>query len=150
MMISNEGKEFCRTIGLTTERIICLADYYDDTLGRHEKSLFYDPRYEDKENIIADMKEAAKEIEDTVKHIGVSDLTMLYQEHGISLTEYSDGISFAVFAETYSNRNVRNQAKALEEIVIDMIYLELKDDAKYKKIAEGECENNDQSELLPQ
>ena len=142
-MMSNEGKESCRTIGLIAERIICLADYYDDALGQCERSIFYDPRYEDKENIVADMKEAAKEISNTVKHISVGDLTSLYQTHGISLTEYADGISLALFAEKYINRNVRNCAKALEEIVIDMLYLKLDDDKKYKKIAEGVRENNE-------
>ena len=137
-MISNECKDLCRTSGLAVERIICLTDYYDDTVKQNEKKIFYDPKYECKDKIIADMKEASKEIVDTLKQISIGDHNQLYQMFGISLIEYADNLSRAVFAERYMNDDTKNKAKALETIIIDMIYLELTDEIKYKRIAEGD------------
>ena len=51
-MISNEGREFCRGIGLLAEHIICMADSFEEPIEKFRKSLFYSPEFEDKGKII--------------------------------------------------------------------------------------------------
>ena len=137
-MVSNECKKWCRNAGLMVESVICLADYYDDKMEKCTRSIYYDPRYEEKDNVIIDMREAANKITAALKHINIEDLTILYDLFGISLMEYADNIMGAVFAEEYDNAKTRRCAKALEELVIDMLYLKLADDIKYKRIVEGD------------
>lgn len=55
-MISNEGREFCRGIGLLAEHIICMADSFEEPIEKFRKSLFYSPEFEDKGKIIQDSK----------------------------------------------------------------------------------------------
>ena len=138
-MVSNECKKWCRNAGLMTECVICLADYYDDEEGEKNKmAAYYNARYEDKENVMKDMREAASDITAELKHIKMEDLKILYDMFGISLMEYAENISNAVFAEKYDNEKTRKCAKALEKLIIDMLYLELKNDKEYKKIIKGE------------
>ena len=138
-MVSNECKKWCRNAGLMVECIICLADYYDDEQGGKNKMVaYYNARYENKDNVITDMREATSDIIAELKHINMEDLKILYDSFGISLMEYAENISNAVFAENYDNEKTRRCAKALEALVIDMLYLELKNDKKYKEIVEGE------------
>lgn len=54
-MISNEGREFCRGIGLLAEHIICMADSFEEPIEKFRKSLFYSPEFEDKGKIIQDI-----------------------------------------------------------------------------------------------
>lgn len=135
-MVSNDCKEKCRSIGLATERIICYAAFYDDG-GKYKRSVYYNPRYEKKENIINDITEAAKEIIDTAKQIYTDDLELLYREHGISLLEYTDMIYDAAVQERYSNDEIKRYANAIESFVIDLIYFDVADDSKYRNIANG-------------
>ena len=51
-MISNEGREFCRGIGLLAEHIICMADPFEEPIEKFRKSLFYSSEFEDKGRII--------------------------------------------------------------------------------------------------
>ena len=51
-MISNEGREFCRGIGLLAEHIICMADSYEEPIEKFKKSPFYSPEFEDKGRIM--------------------------------------------------------------------------------------------------
>ena len=138
-MVSNECKKWCRNAGLMTECVICLADYYDDEEdGKNKMAAYYNARYENKDNVITDMREAANNIIAELKHINMEDLKILYDRFGISIVEYGENILNAVFAAEYDNEKVRKCAKALETLIIDMLYLELKNDKEYKEIVEGE------------
>ena len=61
-MISNEGREFCRGIGLLAEHIICMADSYEEPIEKFKKSPFYSPEFEDKGRIIQDKEEGIETI----------------------------------------------------------------------------------------
>ena len=136
-MISNEGKEFCRGIGLLAEHIICMADSYDEPLEKLRKSPFYMPEFEDKGNIIRDNIETANRIKDEIKLISINDLGVLHDVYGIALIEYADLLGDAVRKEPYENNDVKYKADAIVSIVLDMLHRELRDDAVYKKLAAG-------------
>ena len=77
-MISNEGKEICRGIGLLAEHIICMTDSYEDPIEKFRKSPFYLPELEDKRNIAQDNIETANRIKDEVKLLNEKDLSILH------------------------------------------------------------------------
>ena len=137
-MVSDECKKWCRNAGLMVECVICLADYYDDRGEKYKTTAYYNARYENKDNVITDMREAATNIVKELKHINMEDLKILYDRFGISIMEYGENILNAVFASEYDNEKVRKSAKALEALIIDMLYLELKNDEKYRRIIKGE------------
>ena len=139
-MVSNVCKEKCRSIGLAAERIICYTAFFDDNES-YRRSIYYDPRYEVKENIITDIIEAASEIQDTVKQINTDDLHFLFSEYGISLLEYCDMIYNAAIQESYSIDKIKRCADAIEAFVIDMIYFDIANDNKYMNIVKGVKEN---------
>lgn len=147
-MISNEGKEFCRGIGLLAEHIICMADSYDEPIEKYRKSPFYSPEFEDKEKIIQDNLETANRIKNEVKLISIDDLEELHDTHGIALVEYVDMLADAVRAEPYNNNEVKFKADAIVSIVLDIVHLEIRDDEIYKKIVRGEINENAQIQLL--
>lgn len=136
-MISNEGKEFCRGIGLLAEHIICMADSYDEPIEKFRKSPFYMPELEDKGNIIQDNIETANRIKDEIKLISIEDLGILHDMYGIALIEYVDMLGDAVRKEPYQNNEVKFKSDAIVSIVLDILHRELRDDEVYKKLAEG-------------
>ena len=84
-MISNEGREYCRGIGLLAEHIICMADSFEEPIERFRKSLYYSPEFEDKGKIIQDNIDTANRIRDEANLISIDDLEALYREHGIAI-----------------------------------------------------------------
>ena len=84
-MISNEGREYCRGIGLLAEHIICMADSFEEPIEKFRKSLYYSPEFEDKGKIIQDNIDTANRIRDEANLISIDDLEALYGEHGISI-----------------------------------------------------------------
>ena len=141
-MISNEGKEFCRGIGLLAEHIICMADSYEEPIEKFRKSPFYLPEFEDKAKLIQDNIETANRIKDEVKLISINDLGILHDMYGIALIEYVDMLGDAVRKEPYENNEVKFKADAIVSIVLDMLHRELRDDAVYKKLAKGDEHEN--------
>ena len=104
-MISNEGREFCRGIGLLAEHIICMADSFEEPIEKFRKSLFYSPEFEDKGKIIQDNIDTANRIRDEVKLISINDLAELHDTYGIALVEYADLLADAVRAEPSPHTN---------------------------------------------
>ena len=147
-MISNEGREFCRGIGLLAEHIICMADSFEEPIEKFRKSLFYSPEFEDKGKIIQDNIDTANRIRDEVKLISINDLEELHDTHGIAIVEYVDMLSNAVRADPYDNNEVKFKSDAVVSIMLDIVHREIRDDDTYKKIAEGEINENDQVQLL--
>lgn len=141
-MITNEGKEFCKGIGLLAEHIICMADSFGEPIEKFRKSPFYMPEFEDKGNIIRDNIETANRIKDKIKCISIKDLGILHDEHGIALIEYVDMLGDAVRKEPYENNEVKYKADAIVSIALDILHRELRDDTVYKKLAEGEKHEN--------
>lgn len=136
-MISNEGKELCRGIGLLAEHIICMADSYDEPIEKFKKSPFYMPELEDKGNIIQDNIETSNRIKDEITLISIKDLGVLHDVYGIALVEYVDMLGDVVRKEPYENKEVKYKADAIVSIVLDMLHREIRDDAVYKKLSEG-------------
>lgn len=136
-MISNEGKEFCRGIGLLAEHIICMADSYDEPIEKFRKSPFYLPELEDKRNIVRDNIETANRMKDEIKLISINDLRTLHDMYGIALVEYVDMLGDTVRKEPYKNNEVKYKSDAIVSIVLDILHRELRDDAVYKKLAKG-------------
>ena len=147
-MISNEGREFCRGIGLLAEHIICMADSFEEPIKKFRKSLFYSPEFEDKGKIIQDNIDTANRIRDEVKLISINDLEELHDTHGIAIVEYVDMLSNAVRAEPYDNNEVKFKSDAVVSIMLDIVHREMRDDEIYKKIAKGEKNENAQIQLL--
>lgn len=75
-MVSNEGKEILRGIGLLAEHIICTADSYGEVA--------------DKRKVVIDISETAAGVKKEVKHISINDLKMLNDKYGIAIFEYVD------------------------------------------------------------
>lgn len=147
-MISNEGREFCRGIGLLAEHIICMADSFEEPIVKFRKSLFYSPEFEDKGKIIQDNIDTANRIRDEVKLISINDLEELHDTYGIAIVEYVDMLSNAVRAEPYDNNEVKFKSDAVVSIMLDIVHREMRDDEIYKKIAKGEKNENAQIQLL--
>lgn len=147
-MISNDGKEVCRGIGLLAEHIICMADSYEEPIEKFRKSPFYSPEFEDKGKIIQDNIDTANRINTEIKLISVNDFGVLYDKYGIALIEYVDMLGDAVRKEPYENNEVKFKADAIVSIVLDILHRELRDDEVYKKIAKGEINENAQIQLL--
>ena len=127
-------------MGLLAEHIICLADCYDDKLENYVKTVFYNPEYAVKSNIVKDMYNTATEMRELFNEMKVEDLMWLYNEKNISVMELVDFIESAVRSEIYTNDKVRNAAKAFEEFILDMLYREIQDGEKYKNIAKSKNE----------
>ena len=148
-MISNEGREYCRGIGLLAEHIICMADSFEEPIERFRKSLYYSPEFEDKGKIIQDNIDTANRIRDEANLISIDDLEALYGEHGIAIVEYVDMLANVVRGDPYDNNEVKYKADAIVSIVVDIVHREIRDDDTYKKIAKGEINENAQIQLLP-
>ena len=148
-MISNEGREYCRGIGLLAEHIICMADSFEEPIEKFRKSLYYSPEFEDKGKIIQDNIDTANRIRDEANLISIDDLEALYGEHGIAIVEYVDMLANVVRGDPYDNNEVKYKADAIVSIVVDIVHREIRDDDTYKKIAKGEINENAQIQLLP-
>ena len=134
-MLGYESKEYISSIGRIAEQIICLTDCYDEEPEEYINTKFYKPEYEDKENIVSDIKELYDKAVEIFGHINMKDLQILYENKGISLTEYLDFISTPLLGEKYDNFKTRNAARAVVQLAVDLKYLGLENDDKYKAIA---------------
>ena len=83
-----------------------------------------------------------------MKLISINDLEELHDTHGIAIVEYVDMLSNAVRAEPYDNNEVKFKSDAVVSIMLDIVHREIRDDDTYKKIAEGEINENAQVQLL--
>ena len=99
-MVSNEGKQILRGIGLLAEHIICTADSYGEVA--------------DKRKVVNDISETAARVKKEVKHISIKDLKTLNDKYGIAIFEYVDMLDAAARKEPYNNNEVRFKADAKE------------------------------------
>lgn len=127
-MVTNEGKEFLREIGVLAENIICEADSYDEK--------------EDKESIIESMAEMTFQIKNKTKLLSIADLKELLDKHNIAFVEYADMLYDAVRKIPYDNNEVKFKADAVVSIVLDVVHREIRNNEIYKKIADGEINEN--------
>ncbi|MBQ8765437.1 MAG: hypothetical protein IJZ16_01410, partial [Clostridia bacterium] len=121
---------------------------FEEPIEKFRKSLFYSPEFEDKGKIIQDNIDTANRIRDEVKLISINDLEELLDTYGIAIVEYVDMLSNAVRAEPYDNNEVKFKSDAVVSIMLDIVHREIRDDDTYKKIAEGEINENAQVQLL--
>ena len=127
-MVSNEGKEILRGIGLLAEHIICAADSYGEV--------------SDKRKVVNDISETAARVKKEVKHISIKDLKTLNDKYGIAIFEYVDMLDVATRKEPYNNNEVRFKADAVVSIVLDIIHREIRSREIYRKISEGVINEN--------
>ena len=127
-MVSNEGKEILRDIGLLAEHIICTADSYGEV--------------SDKRKVVIDISETAARVKKEVKHISIKDLKTLNDKYGIAIFEYVDMLDAAIRKEPYNNNEVRFKADAVVSIVLDIIHREIRSNEIYRKISEGVINEN--------
>lgn len=127
-MITNEGKEYLRGIGLLAENIICETDSYDEK--------------KDKESIIQSMAQTTARMKAESKLLSIADLKELLDKHNVAFVEYVDMLDDAVKREVYDNNDVKFKADAVVSIVLDIIHREIRSDEIYKKIADGEINEN--------
>ena len=127
-MVSNEGKEILRGIGLLAEHIICTADSYGEVA--------------DKRKVVIDISETAARAKKEVKHISIKDLKMLNDKYGIAIFEYVDMLDASARKEPYNNNEVKFKADAVISMVLDIIHQNIREDADYKKISEGVINEN--------
>lgn len=127
-MVTNEGKEILRDIGLLAEHIICTADSYGEVA--------------DKRKVLIDISETAARVKKEVKHISINDLKMLNDKYGIAIFEYVDMLDAAARKEPYNNNEVRFKADAVVSIVLDFIHREIRSSEIYRKISEGVVNEN--------
>lgn len=127
-MITNEGKEYLRGIGLLAENIICETDSYDEK--------------KDKESIIQSMAQTTARMKAESKLLSIADLKELLNKHNVAFVEYVDMLDDAVKREVYDNNDVKFKADAVVSIVLDIIHREIRSDEIYKKIADGEINEN--------
>ena len=127
-MVSNEGKEILRGIGLLAEHMICAADSYCEV--------------SDKRKVVNDISETAARVKKEVKHISIKDLKTLNDKYGIAIFEYVDMLDAAARKEPYNNNEVRFKADAVVSIVLDIIHREIRSSEIYRKISEGVVNEN--------
>lgn len=127
-MVSNEGKEILRGIGLLAEHIICAADSYCEVA--------------DKRKVVIDISETAARVKKEVKQISIKDLETLNDKYGIAVFEYVDMLDEAARKEPYNNNEVKFKADAVVSIVLDIIHREIRSNEIYRKISEGVINEN--------
>lgn len=127
-MVSNEGKEILRGIGLLAEHIICVADSYCEVA--------------DKRKVVIDISETAARVKKEVKQIVIKDLETLNSKYGIAVFEYVDMLDEAARKEPYNNNKVKFKADAVVSIVLDIIHREIRSNEIYRKISEGVINEN--------
>ena len=127
-MVSNEGKEIIRGIGLLAEHIICTADSYGEVA--------------DKRKVVIDISETAARMKKEVKQISIKDLETLNSKYGIAIFEYVDMLDEAARKELYNNNEVKFKADAVVSIVLDIIHREIRSSEIYRKISEGVVNEN--------
>lgn len=128
-MITNEGKEYLRGIGLLAENVICEADSYDE-------------KKDNKEGIIQSMAQTTARMKAESKLLSIADIKELLDKHNVAFVEYVDMLDDAVKKEVYDNNDVKFKADAVVSIVLDIIHREIRSDEIYKKIADGEINEN--------
>ena len=148
-MVSNEFKEKCRGIGLLAEHIVCMADGYEEPIEKFRRSLLYEEKFENKENILLDMIDTGNRIAEEIKLVSIDDLRTMQEEQGVALIDYIDMLTDALRKEPYSNNEVKFKADAIISIVLDIVHREMRSDDVYRKLAEGELNENVQIQLLP-
>ena len=114
-----------------------MADSYDEPIEKFRKSPFYSPEFEDKGKIIQDNIETSNRINAEIKLISVNDFGVLHDEYGIALIEYVDMLGNVVRKDPYENNEFKYKADAIVSIILDIRHREIRDDAVYKKLAEG-------------
>ena len=127
-MVSNEGKEILRDIGLLAEHVICTADSYGEAA--------------DERKVVIDISETVARVKKEVKHISIKDLKTLNDKYGIAIFEYVDILDAAARKEPYNNNEVRFKADAVVSIVLDIIHREIRSSEIYRKISEGAINEN--------
>ena len=127
-MVTNEGKEILRGIGLLAEHIICTADSYGEVA--------------DKRKVVIDISETAARVKKEVKQISINDLETLNDKYGIAIFEYVDMLDEAARKEPYNNNEVKFKADAVVSIVLDIIHREIRSNEIYRKISEGVINEN--------
>ena len=127
-MVSNEGKEILRGIGLLAEHIICAADSYCEV--------------PDKKKVVIDISETVARVKKEVKQISIKDLETLNSKYGIAVFEYVDMLDAAARKEPYNNNEVKFKADAVVSIVLDIIHREIRNNEIYRKISEGVVNEN--------
>lgn len=127
-MVTNEGKEILREIGLLAEHIICAADSYGEVA--------------DKRKVVNDISETAARVKKEVKQISIKDLETLNSKYGIAIFEYVDMLDEAARKEPYNNNEVKFKADAVVSIVLDIIHREIRSNEIYRKISEGVINEN--------
>lgn len=127
-MVSNEGKEILRGIGLLAEHIICTADSYGEVA--------------DKRKVVIDISETAARMKKEVKQISIKDLETLNSKYGIAIFEYVDMLDEAARKELYNNNEVKFKADAVVSIVLDIIHREIRSNEIYRKISGGVINEN--------
>ena len=148
-MVSNEFRKKCRDIGLLAEHIVCMADCYEEPVEKFRKSLLYENRFEDRQNIILDMIDTGNRIAEEIKEVPLKDLRFLHEEQGVALMDYVDMLTEALRREPYANNEVKFKCDAIISIILDIVHREMRSDDVYKKLAEGELNENVQIQLLP-
>ena len=127
-MVSNEGKEILRGIGLLAEHKICAADSYCEV--------------SDKGKVVNDISETAARVKKEVKQISIKDLETLNSKYGIAVFKYVDMLDAAARKEPYNNNEVKFKADAVVSIVLDIIHREIRSNEIYRKISEGVINEN--------
>ena len=100
-MVSNEGKEILRDIGLLAEHVICTADSYCEVA--------------DKRKVVIDISETAARVKKEVKQISIKDLKTLNDKYGIAIFEYVDMLD----AAAWSNVNKVDSKKRRNHVIIN-------------------------------
>lgn len=114
-MLSEKGLGICKKIGYEAQYIVCVAEV---------------------DCPIADVKETADNICKRIKLLSVEDLEKLKAENGISLIEYGDMIKDASTSYKGDHMTLKNRAQALLQMMVDLTYSKLQNDAFYKRMAE--------------
>ena len=114
-MLSEQGLVICKKIGYEAQHIVCTAEV---------------------DCPIVNVRETADNICKRIKLLSVEDLETLKAENDISLVEYGDMIKDVAVTYKGGYITLKNRAQALLQIMVDLAYSKLQNDAFYKRIAE--------------
>ena len=114
-MLSEKGLGICKKIGYEAQHIVCAAE---------------------SDCPIVNVRETADNICKRIKLLSVEDSETLNAESGISLIEYGDMIKDVAVTYKGGYITLKNRAQALLQMMVDLSYSKLQNDAFYKHIAE--------------
>lgn len=114
-MLSEQGLGICKKIGYEAQHIVCAAET---------------------DCPIVNVRETADNICKRIKLMSVEDLETLNAQSGISLVEYGDMIKDVAVTYKGGYITLKNRAQAVLQMMVDLSYSKLKNDAFYKRIAE--------------